>query len=210
MKKILFAAALYLALGAFSAAAQTTSLPKPNMNRRTLSVMQTFAQRKSVRSFSSRSIDRQTLSDLLWCAQGKTREDGRLTSPTCLNWQEIRLYVFDNRGVSLYDPQSHSLQQVVRGDHRRLVADKQEWAAEAPICIVLVDDLDKPQKYDDRTKEMTAVDVGICTQNICLACAAFGLATVPRASMDREAIRRLLKLSENQQPIMNNPVGYAK
>ena len=57
---------------------------------------------------------------------------------------------------------------------------------------------------------MTAVDVGICTQNICLACAAFGLATVPRASMDREGIRKLLKLSENQQPIMNNPVGYAK
>ena len=210
MKNLFFAAVLYLAFSAIPTAAQTTTLPKPNMNRRTPSVMQTFAQRKSDRSFSNRNIDRQTLSDLLWCAQGKNREDGKLTTPTCRNWQEIRLYVFDNRGVSLYDPQAHSLQQVARGDHRKLVASAQEWAADAPICNVLVNDLDKPQKYDERAREMTAVDVGICTQNICLACAAFGLATVPRASMDREGIRKLLKLSENQQPIMNNPVGYAK
>ncbi len=200
--------ALCVSLVCTTASAQTTRLPVPNMKRRTLSVMETFQQRKSDRAFSDRSIDRQLLSDLLWCAQGKNREDGKLTTPTCMNWQEIKLYVFDNRGVSLYDPQTHSLTQVARGDNRKLVAGRQEWAATAPICIVLVDDLDKPKQYDERAREMTAVDVGICTQNICLACAAFGLSTVPRASMDREGIQRLLKLSENQLPIMNNPIGY--
>lgn len=208
MKRILLATALLAALSATSMRAQTIQLPAPDMNRRTLSVMETFKQRKSERAFASRSIDRQTLSDLLWCAQGKNREDGKLTTPTCMNWQEIRLYVFDKEGVFLFNPQAHSLEKVAEGDNRKLVATGQEWAAEAPICIVLVDDLDKHQRYDERSREMTAVDVGICTQNICLACAAYGLSTVPRASMDRKAIQQLLKLSENQLPIMNNPVGY--
>ena len=41
-----------------------------------------------------------------------------------------------------------------------------------------------------------------------LACAAFGLSTVPRASMQHEEIQRLLGLSEYQIPVMNNPIGY--
>ncbi|MCR4921795.1 MAG: nitroreductase family protein [Bacteroidaceae bacterium] len=200
--------ALCISLASATATAQTTKLPTPNMKRHTLSVMETFQQRKSDRAFSTRSIDRQLLSDLLWCVQGKNREDGKLTTPTCRNWQEIRLYVFDNRGVSLYDPQAHSLTTVARGDNRKLLTKGQEWANDAPVCFVMVADLDKPQSYDERSREMAAVDVGICTQNICLACAAFGLNTVPRASMDREAIQRLLKLSGNQLPIMNNPIGY--
>ena len=197
-----------LPFAASTAVAQTTKLPTPNMKRRTLSVMETFQQRKSERTFSTRSIDRQLLSDLLWCAQGKNREDGKLTTPTCMNWQEIRLYVFDNRGVYLYDPQEHTLTQVVRGDKRDLVADKQEWAKEAPVSFVLVNDMDKQGFHDERSREMTSVDVGICTQNICLACAAFGLSTVPRASMKHEEIQKLLGLTQYQIPVMNNPIGY--
>ena len=43
-----------------------------------------------------------------------------------------------------------------------------------------------------------------------LLCAAVGLATVPRASMDQAELSRVLKLSETQLPILNNPVGYPK
>ena len=67
---------------------------------------------------------------------------------------------------------------------------------------------DKHGFHDERSREMVAVDAGICTQNICLACAAFGLSTVPRASMKHAEIQRLLSLSEYQVPIMNNPIGY--
>ena len=89
-----------------------------------------------------------------------------------------------------------------------MVAGGQNWAADAPVCLVLVADLDKPKSYDERSQRMAAVDVGICSQNICLACAAFGLATVPRATMDIKSIQQLLNLTENQLPIINNPVGY--
>jgi hypothetical protein len=36
------------------------------------------------------------------------------------------------------------------------------------------------------------------------------LATVPRASMDMNALKQILKLTENQLPLINNPVGYFK
>lgn len=45
-------------------------------------------------------------------------------------------------------------------------------------------------------------------KNIMLFCAANGLVTVPRASMDSAAIATLLKLPEGALPIINNPVGY--
>ena len=32
----------------------------------------------------------------------------------------------------------------------------------------------------------------------------------PRATMDQAALKRILKLTDNQLPIMNNPVGYPR
>lgn len=55
-----------------------------------------------------------------------------------------------------------------------------------------------------------ALDAGIVSQNISLFCAATGLKTVPRASMDKDKIRYLLKLADTQNVFLNHPVGYAK
>ncbi len=46
--------------------------------------------------------------------------------------------------------------------------------------------------------------------NIGLYCAAAKLATVPRASMDKEALTKALNLKDTQILILNNPVGYMK
>lgn len=107
----------FLLMG-ISCFAQTTKLPTPDMKRQTISVMETYKQRKSVREYSAKALSEQDLSDLLWAAQGQNREDGHLTSPTAMNRQEIRLYVFTEKSVSLYDPQANTLTQVASGDHR--------------------------------------------------------------------------------------------
>ena len=99
MKKLALMAALLL-MGTVCSA-QTKNLPDPNLQRKTLTVMQTFKQRKSVREYSAKQLSDQDLSDLLWAAQGKNREDGKLTSPTAMNRQEIRLYVFTSKNVML-------------------------------------------------------------------------------------------------------------
>lgn len=132
MKKLALMAALLL-MGTVCFA-QTKNLPEPNLQRKTLAVMQTFKQRKSVREYSAKQLSDQDLSDLLWAAQGKNREDGKLTSPTAMNRQEIRLYVFTSKNVMLYDPQKHALTQVAEGDHRGIVAAGQDFAR-LPQCL---------------------------------------------------------------------------
>jgi nitroreductase len=207
--KRLFSIAAMLLMG-IACFAQTKNLPKPDMQRQTLSVMDAYKQRKSAREYSAKDLSDQDLSDLLWAAQGQNREDGHLTAPTAMNRQEIRLYVFTAKGVSLYDPKANTLTQVASGDQRGLMAAGQAFAKEAPVVLLMVADLDKFGSNNQHAQSMAAVDTGIVCENINLFCSAAGLATVPRATMDSKGISSLLGLNEHQIPLINNPVGYAK
>ena len=197
----------FLLMG-ISCFAQTTKLPTPDMKRQTISVMETYKQRKSVREYSAKALSEQDLSDLLWAAQGQNREDGHLTSPTAMNRQEIRLYVFTEKSVSLYDPQANTLTQVASGDHRGIMASGQDFVKNAPVVLLMVADMDKFRSNNQHAQWMVAVDTGIVCENINLFCSAAGLCTVPRGTMDSKAISTLLGLNDNQIPLINKPVGY--
>jgi nitroreductase len=81
--------------------------------------------------------------------------------------------------------------------------------APPPVLLVLVSDISRFSRGEMSLKlEWAAIDVGIVSQNISLFCAATGIGTRPRATMDRTKIRELLKLSETQYPLLNHPVGY--
>ena len=168
--------------------------------------MKAFADRQSIREYDSRALSLQDLSDLLWAANGINREDGRRTAPTASNRQEIDVYAILPEGAYLYDAQAHSLAPVATGDFRAAVAGgPQDFILAAPICLLIVIDSEK-----QGNQMMAAVDAGIVCQNINVFCAAVGLATVPRASMDQNGLRQALKLKETQLPILNNPIGYPK
>ncbi len=80
-----------------------------------------------------------------------------------------------------------------------------------PVQIILVSDISRFRMGSQDLKlEWAAIDAGIVSQNISLFCAATGLKTRPRASMDREKIKQLLNLKETQYVLLNHPVGYAK
>lgn len=208
MKKIVLSimAAALLASGSF---AQTVKLPAPQKTGGK-SINETLTVRESRNEFSNKMLSKQDLSNLLYAAIGVNRENGKLTSPTASNKQEIRVFVFTAEGVSEYLNNENGLRPVAKGDHRGIVAGRQDWVKAAPVVLVLVADGDKFGRVDERSKTMMAVDAGIVSENINLFCAGNGLATRPRASMDAEAISTLLGLTENQYPIMNNPVGYQK
>jgi len=205
MKNLILSAALALLTSVTFA---QTQLPAPQKSKKTLSVMEALSTRHSVRAYSQKALSDQELSDLLWAAGGVNRPDGHITSPTAMNRQEVRIFVFTATGVSEYLPQTNQLKEVVKGDHRDIVAGRQEFAKTAPVSLVLVGDFDKFGSRNDHAQLMVSVDVGIVSENINLYCAAAGLATVPRGTMDIPAIQQLLGLNANQVPIINNPVGY--
>ena len=141
--------------------AQTVNLPAPNKAKKTATVMEALAARHSERAFSDKKLTGQELSDLLWATTGKNREDGKLTAPTAMNRQEIRVYVFTADKVSEYLPQTNQLQQTTTGDHRAIVAGRQEAVKNAPVMLLLVADLDKFKSNNQHAQQMVAVDTGI-------------------------------------------------
>lgn len=174
-----------------------------------LSVMETLANRHSTREFSNKKLTLQELSNLLWAANGINRpEKGMRTAPSAMNAQEVDVYVCMEEGAFLYDAKSNQLQSVIQEDLRGLVGGKQTFVKNAPVVLLMVSDLSKlPGGNSEQTKLMAAIDAGIVSQNISIACSGLGLITVPRASMDKEALAQKLKLKSTQLLLMNNPVG---
>ena len=167
-------------------------------------VMKAFSDRHSDREYAAKELSAQDLSDLLWAANGINRTDGKRTAPSALNKQDIDVYVI------MKDGKAHALNPIAKGDHRAAVGGGQDFVKDAPVCLVLVSDLSRFGNVGDHTKLMAAMDAGIVSQNINLCCAGIGLSTVPRASMDQAALKKILKLTDSQVLMMNNPVGYPK
>lgn len=204
MKKYIALTTLVISLGA---GAQNIQLPAPNPERASISVTEALATRHSVREYSDAELSEQELSDLCWAACGVTRDANHRTAPTAMNRKEIRLYAFTAQGAYEYLAAENILAQVATGDHRALIANGQDFVAKAPVSLVMVIDFERFGKMDERSKMMGCVDAGNVSENINLYCQSVGLCTVPRATMDTEGIKKLLNLSDQQLPIMNNPVG---
>lgn len=216
MKKNLLT--LTLALFASTVLAQDIKLPAPNMQQKSMTVVEALKTRHSVRSFdASRELSKQELSNLCWAACGVTRDNKHRTAPTARNLQEIRLFVFSKTGVYEYDAKGNRLVKKASGDHRNLMASnggnggfRQDFVNEAPVTLLMVIDYNLYGSQGEGAVMMGCVDVGNVSENINLYCQAVGLATVPRATHDKDGIRKLLGFTDKQLPIMNNPVGYEK
>lgn len=211
MKKVqLLLVCLVLSAAAF-AADKVIKLPKPNLNR-SGTVMKALSERQSTREYASKALSLADLSDLLWAANGINRSDsGKRTAPSAMNKQDVDVYVVLPEGTYLYDAKKHQLNQVAEGDHRGAVAGGQAFVKTAPVSLVLVSDISRfGDAKSARNQLMGAMDAGIVSQNISLFCSSANLATVPRASMDFDQLKKVLKLKETQMPMMNHPVGYFK
>lgn len=209
MKKILFVISLLLT-SAFLSAQQIKpiTLKAPNKDKGS-SIMNALANRKSINEYSDKKLSIEDLSDLLWAANGINRPDeNKRTSASAMNRQDVLIYTFATDGVHLYDANTHELKPIVQGDHRKLFGER----GTSPLIILLVTDIAKfgDTGTEELRKEWGAIDIGLVSQNIALFCSGNGLGTRPRASMDRDGIKELLKLTEHQLPMLNHPVGYPK
>jgi nitroreductase len=209
MKKIIYLG-LALMLGTHAMAQNTIQLPAPDKNVK-MSLYEALQNRKSTRSFSDRSVTDATLSQLLWAAVGINRPDGHLTAPTAVNAQDITVYVVRQDGAYLYKAKENVLEQVSHEDLRPAVASRQTFVLDAPVALVIVSDNAKFKGGSTNGPSLSGcMDAGYVSQNICLAAEALGLATVPRATMDKDALAKGLKLTDQQYPLINHPVGFAK
>ncbi len=208
---------LFAVFAAAAAAQETKSITlNPPDTTRGLPFMKTVAVRASATQWSDKEISLQDLSDLLWAANGLNRpEQNKTTAPSAMNAHDVDIYVFMKDGAYLYDYKNHKLDLVVEGDYRSEIVRQRPAAPDAPkpveppLQIVLISDADRfPIGTPEVRFEWGALDAGIISQNISLFCASVGLKTRPRAMMNKERIRELLKLKETQHIFLNHPVTW--
>jgi SagB-type dehydrogenase family enzyme len=172
-------------------------------------LMQALKDRKSTREFSGEKLPVQVLANMLWAGFGVNRPDGKRTAPSAMNWQEIEIYVVTADGAYVYDAAKNRLGPVAKEDLRNL-AGTQSYVATAPVNLVYVADLTKVTADAEGKELFTGADTGFIAENVYLYCASEGLATVVRASVDREALGKALKLKATQKIVLAQSVGYPK
>ena len=173
-------------------------------------LMQALKERATARAFSPEKLPDQVLSNLLWAAFGVNRPDGRRTAPSASNWQEVDIYVVAPNGAFMYEAKTHSLTPVASEDLRAL-AGTQAFVKDAPVTLVFVADYARMGKATQEQKDFLApADTGYISQNVYLFCASDGLATGVRASIDKPALAKPLKLRPDQKIILAQSVGYPK
>ncbi len=184
-------------------------LPKPQTDGGK-PLMQALTERRSTRSFADKPLPEQVLSNLLWAAWGINRSDGKRTAPSAMNRQEIDVYVILARGAFLYQAKEHTLQQVAAEDLRGQ-AGTQDFVKDAPLNLVYVADTARMGGGSEESKILYyGAATGFISQNVYLFCASEGLATVVRASLDRDSMRTSLRLRPEQRITLAQTVGYPR
>jgi SagB-type dehydrogenase family enzyme len=212
-KKSFLACTIALIIISFMAVSRAAELSPIKLSPPNLSggksLMQSLQLRKSSRDFSTKKLPLGVLSNLLWAACGINRpENGRLTAPSAVNWQEIDIYVAMSEGLYLYSAKEHILKPVLNRDIRALTG-KQSFVKEAPVNLIYVADLSKISRANVEEKNFySAVDTGFISQNVYLYCASEGLATVVRGMVDKEALSKAMNLRDNQKIMLAQTVGY--
>jgi len=203
-------------------------LPLPKIRSDVLSVEQALAYRRSIRSYEDKPITIEQLSQLLWATYGITQTRwGFKTTPSAGATYPLEIYVvIAPNGVVLengslltpgsykYDPYTHSLKLVKKGDLRYdlyRAALNQEWVLKAPINIVICAVYERTTRiYGERGYRYVHMEVGHAGQNIYLEATALGLGTVAVGAFYDDKVHDVIGAKPDEHPLYIMPVGIPK
>ncbi|BAQ34648.1 SagB/ThcOx family dehydrogenase [Dehalococcoides sp. THU3] len=178
-------------------------------------------KRRSVRSFSSRGLTMEMLSQLLWASNGITDIVDKLRStPSAGAIYPLDLYIIvGNKGIEAleagvyrYNPERHGIHLQVNGDFRKQLAEgcfKQNFVADAPFSLVICyrpEELIK--RYGTCADKYAYFEVGHVAQNFNLECVALGLGSVVIGAFAEEIICKSMNLSGHPKPLYIIAAGF--
>lgn len=185
-------------------------LPSPKL-KGNLSVEEALHERRSVRTFSSKSLGIEQLAQLLWAAQGVTQGEGRRTSPSAGATYPLELYVATEKGLDHYIPSAHALERVSTEDLRRAIGKAcldQQHVSSAPALFILAADYSRTEaRYSTRAERYVKMEAGHAAQNLLLQAVALRLAAVPVGAFRDGELAQVLSLPSQLRPLYVVPVG---
>jgi SagB-type dehydrogenase family enzyme len=220
----LYIAGTILALSVESGSSDEGVLLLPKAKRKgTVSVEEAIQSRRTRRNFLDRPLDLETLSQLLWAAQGITGKEGYLrAAPSAGGLYPLDVYAVVGSGgveglkpgVYHYLPPNHELEAITPGDLRKEMSQAclgQGWMARAPVSFVITAEYSRIEsKYGPRAERYSSMEVGHAGQNIFLQAEALGLGAGIVGAFDDDRLAKVLHLHRTHHPLIVMPVGYAK
>ena len=148
-----------------------------------MNIEKLFLKRKSVRSYSSKEIDKETIVELL----NATR-----LAPSAVNYQPLRLFICSSDEIK---------QRIVESYPRK-------WFQTAPLYIVACADKSQSWKRAADNKDHGNIDVAIAVTHLTLKATEMGLGTCWVCNFDANVLADALNLDNVLEPVAIIPIGY--
>jgi len=198
---------------AASPSPEEMALPEPRLKGE-MSLEETLAQRRSVRSFTEEELTLEEISQLLWAAQGMTALWGGRTAPSAGALYPLEVYVATASGLYHYVPQEHEVIIESHDDLRLKLWEaglKQDAIRDAPAVFVITAVYERTEKkYGGRAERYVKLEAGHACQNILLQTVALDLGAVPIGAFYDDQVQAALSLPPNHEPLYLIPVGHPR
>jgi SagB-type dehydrogenase family enzyme len=198
---------------------ETIKLPEPQYDS-DVSIEKALLKRRSVRSFKDSPLTLAEVSQLLWAAQGITSPRGLRTAPSAGALYPLEIYIVAVNvdalpdGVYHYRPLRHEVVCVIKGDKRIelcAAALGQTSVRNAAAVIVFAAVYERTTvKYGERGIHYVHMETGHAAQNVFLQAVPLNLGTVVIGAFNDDEMRKVLKMSDKEQPLYVMPVGRMK
>ena len=175
-------------------------------------------ERRSVRDFAARELSLESISQLLWAAQGVTDPRGFRTAPSAGGLYPLETFLVVGEvngldpGLYHYEVGDHALAMFLEGDLRNELASAslgQAAVADGAVVIVFAAEYERTAvRYGERARRYVHMEIGHAGQNLYLQAVSLGLGTVAIGAFDDAAVSRVLQLPEELAPLYIMPVGF--
>lgn len=172
---------------------------------------QVLETRRSRREYSDTPLRLDEVSSLLWAAQGITAPGGLRTAPSAGAIYPLHGYFFSFRveglpaGFYSYDADTRVLTQLARGDKQTRLAKAcsgQQCVAECAGALLLTAWYGRVKReFGAAAEKLVAVEAGHIGQNWHLQTAALGLGSISIGSFDDTALKMLLPIPQDEEPV---------
>ncbi|HAR36045.1 MAG TPA: nitroreductase [Acidobacteria bacterium] len=214
-------------------AARLVPLPAPRYDSQ-FSVEKALKTRQSVREYRDAPLTLAEVSQVLWAAQGFTRErkeppsrwnpkyewqGGLRTAPSAGALYPMEIYLLAGKvdglpgGLYQYLPKQHALKKVTDADKRKELCQaalNQPQVEKAPAVIVMAAVYERTSyKYGERAERYVHMEAGSIAENIYLQATALDLGTVLIGAFSDPEVKKVLALPADEFPLVIMPLGQS-
>lgn len=206
-------------------------LPAPSHDSQ-FSLEKAIKMRRSVREYKDSPLSLTEISQILWAAQGFTRErkepparwnpkyewqGGLRTAPSAGALYPMEIYLLAGKveglpgGLYKYIPKNHALSILAGADKRKALCQAalgQPQVEKAPAVILMAGVYERTSyKYGQRAERYVHMEAGSVAENVYLQATALGIGTVLIGAFNDDEVKKVMKLPADESPLIIMPMG---